>query len=519
MGEPWILAVAGVPKARVSGDVAKVLAILDGRRDAAEVAQYLGSPWTSDDVVQIVRQLVHTGAFDLNARPKTISRIQFRAPLTVQVTLFNPTPFLHFLRPGVAAMARPLTLTFALVFAGGIIGAFAAGPDLCRVLATPLPLESYLWVAAAMFLSTLLHEFGHGMALVYFGGTPRRIGIMLFYLTPAFFCDVTDGWRLGSSRQRVAVALAGPLVHLGLGSVALVAQGILPPTPYRDAAILFGVICYAVAILNLVPFIKLDGYVALMSAVNVPHLRRKSLTALDDVVSSRILGSRVESRSRGLLASFGLASFVSGVAFMIIGFQRTAVLLQQLGYVGRGIVLIVLCLLILLALKGIYRFFKSASMRGSPLWRRLTVLVLGTAAAAGLLAVIPVKPVVVAGYSYTDGELRIVVPVDSSAGSIDPGDRVALQSQGMVIHADLARATIGTEPPSDSSAPLDALIPVTLADTTIPVRAYPARVEAPGSLPTRGRAEVTSQKEVFLGEWLCDSVSSSLPWAVGRGQG
>jgi putative peptide zinc metalloprotease protein len=513
------VALNGVPKARVSADVANVLKALDGKKEPVQVAHHLGSPWTANDVMEIARQLAHTGVFDLTANRAETRRVQFRAPLTVQVTLFNPAPLLRFFRPAVAAMARPGILAAAAVLlVSGIIGAFAAGPSVWRVLSTPLPLEAYLYVAAAMFASTLLHELGHGMALVYFGGTPRRIGIMLFYLAPAFFCDVTDGWRLSSPKQRVLVALAGPLVHLGLGSMALAAQGFVPETSLKDAAILYGIICYAIAILNLFPFIKLDGYVALMSAVDIPHLRRKSISALAEVVSSRVLGSRVSTGSQGLLAWFGLASFVSGIAFMVIGFQRLVPIVLQLGYAGHLVVLVVLCLLVVLAAKGIIQFFSSASGMGSPTWRRTGFLLLGTAAAVGLLTVTPVKSVVVAGYTYVDGELKIVTPIESSAQTIAPGDRVTLKSQGMVVHEELAQATIGAEPSSNSMAPMETIVPVTFPGTNVPVRAYLGRLEGSASLPVYGRAEVTSQREMRLGEWLWDAASNSPLWPGNFGQ-
>ncbi|WP_028265498.1 daptide biosynthesis intramembrane metalloprotease [Arthrobacter sp. MA-N2] len=516
---PWIVAINGVPKARVSHDVANVLRALDGKKDPAQVAHHLGNPWTADDVRGIVRQLVHTGVFDVTGSRAETRRIQFRAPLTVQLTLFNPAPFLKVLRPAVAAMVRPGALAAAAVLvASGIVGALTAGPNLLRVLATPLPLEAYLFVAVAMFASTLLHELGHGMALVYFGGTPRRIGIMLFYLAPAFFCDVTDGWRLCSRKQRVLVALAGPLVHLGLGSVALAVQSLMPATSLRDAATLYGIICYAIAVLNLFPFIKMDGYIALMSALDIPHLRRKSITALADVVSHRLLGSRVHTRGQFLFAWFGGASLLSGIAFMVIGFQRLIPIVLQLGYAGHIVVFVVVCLLLVVAAKGVTRFLSSASRRGSPAWRRIALLLLGTAAAAGLLTAIPVTSVVVAGYTYSNGELKIVTPNGSPVQAIAPGDAVTLKSQGMVVHEELARATIGAEPPSNSTAPLETILPVTLPGTNVPVLAYQGCLEGSADLPVSGRAEVTSKRVLGLGEWLWSTASNSPLWPDGFGQ-
>ncbi|MEV7606780.1 daptide biosynthesis intramembrane metalloprotease [Paenarthrobacter sp. NPDC089322] len=516
---PWIVAINGVPKARVSADVAAVLNAVDGEKTPAQVALHLGKPWTAADVLGIVRQLAHTRIFDDGARLGEESRVQFRAPLTIQFTLFNPSPFLQSLRPAVAALARPATLApLVLLLLGGLVGAVLAGPNIGRVLASPLPVEAYLFVLGAMFVSTLLHELGHGMALSYFGGTPRRIGIMLFYLSPAFFCDVTDGWRLGSRKQRVIVALAGPLVHVGLGSIAMATQGLLPDSSMKDAAVLYGVICYAVAILNLFPFIKLDGYVALMSAVDIPHLRKKSLDSLADVVGSGLLGSRRSVRSPRPLPWFGLASFAAGIGFMLLGYQRLVPIFLQFGLVGHAVVLMILCLLVFVAVRATVRFFRSAATNGSPAWRRGLVILFGALALAALLSAIPVKAVTVAGFTHINGELHVVVPLQGADDPLRPGDQVTLQSQGMIIHQNLGRATIRDQPPSTSLAPLAAVLPIALEENNLPVVAYAATGEGGPNLPPAGRAEVVGQRQTSLGEWLWNTATNSPLWPPQSGQ-
>ncbi|WP_347108483.1 daptide biosynthesis intramembrane metalloprotease [Paenarthrobacter sp. S56] len=384
-GGPWILSLGGVPKARISADVAAVLQALDGEKSPVQVAEQLGRPWTAEDVDAVVGSVARTGIFDDGAHPAEVRWIQFRAPLTIQVTLFNPMAFLLALRPLAAVMARRESLVLALtLLLGGVIGLTTAVPEVMRVLSTPLALEAYLGVAAAMFGSTLLHELGHGLALTHFGGRPRRIGIMLFYLSPAFFCDVTDGWRLPSRMQRVVVALAGPLVHLGLGSVALCAQAFIAASTFKDGVLLYGVLCYIVAVLNLFPFIKLDGYVALMSALDTPHLRRKSMDAAAEWVGRYLLGTKVVLQRRGALRWFGVASFVSGLGFMALGFQRLIPLFLQLGMAGHVLVALACVLLVVLSARSAILFFRAAARKGSSFARRLLMGILAGGGSRGL---------------------------------------------------------------------------------------------------------------------------------------
>lgn len=516
-GGPWILSLGGVPKARISADVAAVLQALDGEKSPVQVAEQLGRPWTAEDVDAVVGSVARTGIFDDGAHPAEVRWIQFRAPLTIQVTLFNPMAFLLALRPLAAVMARRESLVLALtLLLGGVIGLTTAVPEVMRVLSTPLALEAYLGVAAAMFGSTLLHELGHGLALTHFGGRPRRIGIMLFYLSPAFFCDVTDGWRLPSRMQRVVVALAGPLVHLGLGSVALCAQAFIAASTFKDGVLLYGVLCYIVAVLNLFPFIKLDGYVALMSALDTPHLRRKSMDAAAEWVGRYLLGTKVVLQRRGALRWFGVASFVSGLGFMALGFQRLIPLFLQLGMAGHVLVALACVLLVVLSARSAILFFRAAARKGSSFARRLLMGILAGGGVAALLAVVPVAPTMTVGYQILDGRLGIVVPADSPGPAPTVGARVSLQTQGLLFHQELGLATIGSLPPSESKAPMETVVPVTFPGIKLPVISYDAGLVEGGQLPAYGRAEVSSTERVGLGEWLWRSVANSPLWPGGH---
>lgn len=517
---PWIVALDGVPKARVSADVASVLKAADGEKDAGRIALDLSAPWTAADVESVVEQIAPTGIFDPGSRGNAVRRVQFRAPLTVQLTLFDPTSVLGSLHPLVAfLLGRASLAVLSVALLGGLLVLGSAGAEIVRLFSSPLPLATYLGIAAAMFASTLLHELGHGLALSYFGGRPRRIGIMLFYLSPAFFCDVTDGWRLTSRKQRVMVALAGPVVHVGLGSFALCSQAFMTTSSLKDGLLLYGVLCYAVALLNLLPFIKLDGYVALMSALDTPHLRRKSLAAAGELAGRYVLGTTIKVPRPGFLALFGLASFAAGICFVVIGFQRLVPVFLQVGVVGHVAVALLLGLLTALVLKGLIGFFRAAAASGSPLWRRTSVLLLGAGTTAVMLASVPVSTVHVAGYSLSGGQLSIVFPADTKVPAIHEGDRVSLQSQGTVVHTELGLATVSSLPPSEANAPLESIAPVTLPGLTVPVVSFDADIRTSNSdLPAHGRAEITSHARATLGEWIWTTLTSSPLWPGGAGK-
>ena len=84
--------------------------------------------------------------------------------------------------------------------------------------------EKSLWdMLVFIFLMTatgMLHEIGHGMTLKNYGGEVHKVGFLLFYMTPAFYCDVSDSYLLQSRKERLWVTFAGSYIELCVCSLA-----------------------------------------------------------------------------------------------------------------------------------------------------------------------------------------------------------------------------------------------------------------------------------------------------------
>ncbi|RME21697.1 MAG: RIP metalloprotease, partial [Deltaproteobacteria bacterium] len=135
-------------------------------------------------------------------------------------------------------------------------------------------------VALLVFLGLLplfvaLHELGHGIACKACGRRVDAVGLtMIDHLVPGVYVDVTDIY-MASRGQRIAVALAGPLVNLLVaGGLALVAAA-LPTTRASSLLWIAADANLALALYTLWPFwgIVEDGYDALGEALRQPRLR------------------------------------------------------------------------------------------------------------------------------------------------------------------------------------------------------------------------------------------------------
>ena len=131
-----------------------------------------------------------------------------------------------------------------------------------EVLRTP----GLLLVSLAIVLASgVFHEFGHAAALRYGGGKVRAMGAGIYLIYPAFYTDVTDGYRL-SRWAKVRTSLGGFYFHLifALGLIAL----------YLVTGQEF--LLFAVMVINLdivyqcLPFVRFDGYWALADLTGVP---------------------------------------------------------------------------------------------------------------------------------------------------------------------------------------------------------------------------------------------------------
>lgn len=124
--------------------------------------------------------------------------------------------------------------------------------------------------AAAMgvlLFSVMMHELGHAAACSNRGVRHGPIGIMIYTVFPALYTDVNEAWRL-CSRDRLLVDSAGLLMSFLLASAGA-AMFLIAPN-YPSAVLL--VLNDSLLLVNLNPFLKMDGYWIISDLLRVPNL-------------------------------------------------------------------------------------------------------------------------------------------------------------------------------------------------------------------------------------------------------
>ncbi len=141
------------------------------------------------------------------------------------------------------------------------------------------PNTVYLWLTIGV--TKLIHELGHGIACRRFGCRCHSIGIALLVFSPTMFCDATDSWMLQNKWKRIAIAAAGMYVEVVLSAIAIFLWSILQPGLLENLCLnVFFVSALSTVIFNANPLIKFDGYYILSDFLEIPNLREKSRTTI-----------------------------------------------------------------------------------------------------------------------------------------------------------------------------------------------------------------------------------------------
>jgi putative peptide zinc metalloprotease protein len=222
--------------------------------------------------------------------------------------------FLLFTAPSVALL---VVLT--------AFGAVAA-VELARAahaVALPLarhPILALLAGKALVFATMATHQVVHGLACVHYGRRVRAFGFTLLHgFLPSFFVDVTDIFMTGR-RARVVTALAGPLVHLGLGALFFLVAFYLPGGFLQAFVAASATLQLYALLFSLYPFcfMEMDGYHIIVDLLGMPTLARDSWRFVRSRLARQLRQRRPLSRTESIWLGYFLLSFVSVAVFLFV---------------------------------------------------------------------------------------------------------------------------------------------------------------------------------------------------------
>jgi len=152
--------------------------------------------------------------------------------------------------------------------------------------------EFWLLFGAMAFI----HETAHGLTCKHYGARVEKMGFILMYFAPTFYCDVTQIWIYGGRWERVATVIAGIWADLMICVVATIVWWATPVgMPSHDFAYKVMMITgIGVSLLNLNPLIKLDGYYLFSELSGEVDLKERSTAYVSSWVRRNVFRLPVE---------------------------------------------------------------------------------------------------------------------------------------------------------------------------------------------------------------------------------
>ena len=269
--------------------------------------------------------------------------------------LFNPNRFLALLDRSIGwALTRPFIIASFVMMAVALLGLVIRADEVAGYTAYVYDVYGLGIIMLVALAITASHEFAHGLACKHFGGDVNEVGVlMVYYVLPALYCNVTDIYRIGRKRERLWVIGAGIYWQLVVSSVAaLVWLAATPFTALSDVMFLVFIGGTLNVFFNCNPLIKLDGYYAFSQLVGVQNLQARSGEYARSLFA-RLLGQPNADKTRfdrpALLVSYWLCSIVYSLIliWLILGWMGNW-LIDALGFLG---VLLTILLAVLLTEK------------------------------------------------------------------------------------------------------------------------------------------------------------------------
>jgi putative peptide zinc metalloprotease protein len=251
----------------------EVAAACDGKRDAEAVAERVspryGRRVSAANVQSLAdRKLRPLGILALAdgttpVLPKRapVMALRHRRPLV-------PERGVNVLARGFQWLHRPLVLAAVLLGLAALdvwvfwIHGVAGG--LRAVLYRPVLL---LGLLGSIVVATAFHEIGHASACRYSGARPGAMGVGVYLVWPAFYCDVTDAYRLNRA-GRLRTDLGGVYFN---GIFALLAGAAYFRTG-EEALLLVIAVQHSIVLQQLLPLMRFDGYYVLSDLTGVPDI-------------------------------------------------------------------------------------------------------------------------------------------------------------------------------------------------------------------------------------------------------
>ena len=242
--------------------------------DVYEACQY----YTKEEIIELISAFEKIGLFESGKR-------KFN-PLKIKMRLFNPNRF--FKAEGLMTRILHYFTLFGWVIAL-IIGVFlfrwSMNDPMIYVSNVLLEFSSIgIWDVVLLVVLSLiclsLHEFAHMITARRYGVNVPEIGVMLYFLIPCAYTNITGINLLKSKGKRLVVLLSGSLLNLGIIGICFVLMAMMTSPVVGMYVAIIILVNLGTIFMNTLVLLKFDGYYILETILDEPGFREKAITHL-----------------------------------------------------------------------------------------------------------------------------------------------------------------------------------------------------------------------------------------------
>lgn len=174
--------------------------------------------------------------------------------------------------------------------------------------------RSQLILLILTYITTFLHELSHGLACKHCGGKVKKMGILLFYLSPVAYCNVNDMHLLKSKKKKILISSSGILMNFLLANISMILFSI---GLKNDILVGYYLMNLGIGFYNLIPLVKMDGYWILSSILGETNLMEKSAISILTFIMKpkKFIDFNLKNRKKLIYIFFGISSLCFKVFF------------------------------------------------------------------------------------------------------------------------------------------------------------------------------------------------------------
>lgn len=234
-------------------------------------------------------------------------------------SLVNPDQTLNRLEPKLRWIFTPaFVLGAGMVMLAALVVSVSNRADLISHLSQVDGRTAFaVWLTVVAV--TVLHEFAHGLVCKHFGGEVREIGVLVVFFTPCLFCNISDAWLMPKRSHRLWITFAGTFCDLCVWALAVFVWRLTDThTLVNHLCWVLISVCSGRILININPFMRMDGYYLLTDLLEVPNLRSQARTYFAAHVRWLLWGaSKPPSRKNGLpLLGYGFVIWAFALIFL-----------------------------------------------------------------------------------------------------------------------------------------------------------------------------------------------------------